>query len=157
MLNHKTIPATKTNVSSIPNVHGGQDSVLVKGLYFDGSAPLPKAAHSAVKTRAGSLLSSASITSNLLWLSWPNDLIIRLHAKQRMIPLRPSTTSAGPAMLFAVPSRMRSPVAARMMELTERKNVLTCCRRETRASEVPTRSLYCSSSIGTSVSLGDID
>ena len=77
---------------------------------------------------------------------------MRRHAKQRAIPPMPSTMRAGPTKLFAVFSRMRSPVAARMMELTERKKVLTCCRRETRASEVPTKSLYCSSSIGASAS-----
>ena len=56
-------------------------------------------------------------------------------------------------MLGAVCPRMRSPMVARMIELTDRKNVLTCCRRETRDSEVPTKSLYCSSSAEASASL----
>ena len=151
------MPTTTTSSSSPPIILGIQNSVFVNGLYLDGSSPRPSASHSAAKIRAGSLLSSARITSNLPRLSWRKDRIIRHHAKQRIIPLTPRTTKAGPTMVFAAFSRIRRPMAARMMELTERKKVLTCCRRETRASEVPTMSLYCSNSTETSASFGVVD
>ena len=148
------MPTAKTTSSSPPIIIGNQNSVFVNGLYLDGSSPRPSASHSAAKIRAGSLRSSARITSNLPRLSWRKDRIIRHHAKQRIIPLTPRTAKTGPAMLFAAFSRIRRPMAAKMRELTERKKVLTCCRRETRASEVPTMSSYCSNSTETSSSFG---